>query len=115
MVLAITQHSQHLSKGQSVELPNALPQTTQSSVEDHLIEQSFTIKQITDYEIKDIEEFWENKENGHYCVSLFKEIVDMYEEIKYLKEHIDEKIDEYNENCIDKCFPGYVRCEGDYS
>ena len=39
----------------------------------------------------------------------------MYEEIKYLKEHIDEKIDEYNENCIDKCFPGYVRCEGDYS
>ncbi len=84
-------------------------------IDKHLNEYVFNFDYITEYTKTEIEEFWENKEKGPECVTLFKNIYDKYIEVKGIAQDIEDWIDQYNEQCSDKCLPGYVRCLGSYN
>ena len=85
------------------------------NVDDHLNEQFYNIQTITDYDITEITDFWVNKVNGEYCTNLFKSIIEKYNLLDEAIDEINGLVDDYNQNCNDKCLPGYVKCEGDYS
>ena len=85
------------------------------TIDAHLNEYAFSIEKITEYTKTEITEFWKNKTNGDLCTSLFGKIVEHYSEVKATIHEINGWVEEYNTKCSDKCLPGFVRCEGDYS
>ena len=111
LLLGVQQATASLSKERSLNLA----EQSSAEIEAHLNEMFYDIIHISDYTVNEITTFWENKENGQYCTDLFNTIITKYNDLVLAAEEIDNKIDEYNTNCHDKCLPGYVKCEGDYS
>jgi len=73
------------------------------------------LEQISDFTKTEITEFWENKVNGALCTDLFHKIIDNYDIVVDAIQNITDWVDKYNRECSDKCLPGYVKCEGDYT
>ena len=84
-------------------------------VDAHLNEQFYNLQKITDYDKQEITDFWINKVNGQECTNLFNQIIEKYNLLDEAIDEINDLVDDYNQNCNDKCLPGFVKCGGDAS
>lgn len=94
-------------------LPNeglALAETDHGTYSYYGEQLTYKVTTVTVVDLEIVWEYWQNKTDGDYCYGLFELYYNLTIEVDIIIEQALHVIEEYNHNCSDFCFPGYVNC-----